>query len=371
MNWQEVKSNYPAACDHVYLNTAACGLISSNTKNAVNSHFQYYLELGSNARDKWISQVEDTRSKAALLAGVAKENLLFVANYTAAMNQIAAMWQHRYKKVLMLEGDFPSVVLPWKIHKYTCHFFKASEGEKISLKTIESYLHKVKPDILAISHVQYNTGFRIDLSELAALCKKYGTIFLVDATQSYGAFPIEAKKNDVDVLISSVYKWTTAGFGLGICYINPELMENCYPNIAGNSSNGQELFPKIDSEVALKQAAFEIGHTNFPGIVSLNTALTDLFSIGIENIASRIVTLNQFLTSQLKEINETYLVTDFSEMNASGIISLKLPINLEKRLFDLKVITSYRNKGLRVSFHLYNDEKDLTTFTHLLQELSA
>ena len=368
MNWAEIISNYPAARNNVYLNTAACGLISKNTQQAMNKHFQNYLESGAGARASWVREKAETRSKAASLLNVEPENLLFVANYTTGMNQVAAMWQNKYKKILLLDGDYPSVILPWKVHKYDCHFFTAGEDEIISTEEIESKIKEVKPDVLAISHVQFNTGFRIDLDEVSAICKKYGVVFLVDATQSFGAFPIDVKKSGIDVLITSVYKWTTAGFGLGIAYIKPELLENCHPFIAANNSNGQAITPNNEASIELKQAAFETGHTNHPGLAALNSALTDLINIGVENISERILSLNALICMGIKEINSDLLVSDFTEKHSSGILSVTTSPEVEQMLLEKNIVTSFRNKGLRISIHFYNNESDIES---VLRELKT
>ncbi|UZR94141.1 aminotransferase class V-fold PLP-dependent enzyme [Chondrinema litorale] len=367
MNWAEILSNYPAAKNNVYLNTAACGLISKNTQQAMNQHFQHYVEFGAGARPSWVKEKAETRSKAASLLNVEPENLLFVANYTTGMNQVAAMWQNKYKKILLLDGDYPSVILPWKVHKYECQFFTAGKDEIISIEEIEKQIKETKPDVLAISHVQFNTGFRLDLDSVAAICKKYGVVFLVDATQSFGAFPIDVKKIGIDVLITSVYKWTTAGFGLGIAYIKPELLENCHPLIAGNNSNGQAITPSNEASIELKQAAFETGHTNHPGLAALNSALTDLINIGVEHISERILSLNALFCKGIKEINSDLLVSNFSESQSSGILSIQTTPEIEQFLLEKNIVTSFRNKGLRISIHFYNSESDIETIIEALK----
>ena len=367
MNWAEIKSNYPAANKSIYLNTAACGLISSKTQQSMNDHFTHYMELGGKVRNSWVEEKADTRKKAAKLMDVEAENLLFVANYTTGMNQVAAMWQNKFNKILLFEEDYPSVILPWKVHEYNCHFFNSDDKEAITVEEIEKQIETLKPDVLAISHVQFNTGFRIDLQQIAAICKKHGVVFLVDATQSFGAFPIDVNKNEIDVLITSVYKWTTAGFGLGVCYIKPELYEDCHPYFAGNNSNGQAISPEIDTSTEIKQAAFETGHTNHPGIAALNCALTDLLNIGVKNIADRILELNKAFCEGIKAIDPKLLVSDFLPENSSGIVSIKTDPKLENMLLENNVVTSYRNKGLRISLHFYNDTNDIMNLLDYLK----
>jgi len=371
MNWDKIREDYPAACNQVYLNTASCGLISTQTANAQQQHFEHYLQKGGNAYSNWVELVEDTRKKAASLINVPANELLFIPNYTAGMNQVASMWQHKFKKVLLFEEDYPSVVLPWQVNGYDCHYFQSVENDIISTQIIEDHLKKVEPDILAISHVQFSSGFRIDLKKVAELCKKYGAYFLVDATQSFGAFPIDVQAQGIDVFLTSVYKWTTAGYGLGICYISPELFNGCHPFMAGNNARGQAIINEAASDLTNKKAAFETGHTNYPAMSALHSALTSIAVLGIQPISQRIKHLMDFLIGQLEAIIEETPVFHFSEQQRSGILSLNIPHQIQVALEKEKIITSFRTKGLRISAHFYNSEKDIKTLVASLSSLLA
>ncbi len=369
MNWDNLREDYPAACNQVYLNTASCGLISIQTANAQQQHFEQYLQKGGNAYLNWVELVEDTRKKAASLINVPQNELLFIPNYTAGMNQVASMWQHKFKKILLFNEDYPSVVLPWQVHGYECHYFQSIGNDIISTQVIEDHLKKVNPDILAISHVQFSSGFRLDLKEIADLCKQYGTYFLVDATQSFGAFPLDVQAQGIDVFLTSVYKWTTAGYGLGICYISPELFEGCHPLIAGNNARGQAIINEVASDLTNKKAAFETGHTNYPAMNALNSALTSLSVLGIEQISQRISHLLDYLVKHLQDFIEETSIFHFPKQHRSGILSLNIPQQIHSKLEEERIITSYRTKGLRISTHFYNSEKDIKTIAASLSKL--
>ena len=253
---------------------------------------------------------------------------------------------------------------------YQCHYFEAEEQDIISLNILENHLKKLKPHLLSISHVQFSTGFKIDLEQVASLCKQYGTKLILDATQSFGAYPIDVLKQGIDVFVSSVYKWTTAGFGLGICYINPTLFEDCHPFLAGNNAVGQAIINQEKSALENKKAAFETGHTNFPAMVTLNSALKELTQIGIANIAERIDVLVDDLLTSLSTYLSDAAVLKFPKKNRSGIFSIDVKEALVHQLSSKKIITSYRNKGLRVSVHFYNNKKDVDAFNNALKVLA-
>jgi len=69
--------------------------------------------------------------------------------------------------------------------------------------------------VLVTSFVQFATGFRQDLAALGRLCRERNLLFVVDATQGMGVFPIDVVNCGIDFLVFSVYKWAQAGYGVG------------------------------------------------------------------------------------------------------------------------------------------------------------
>ena len=78
--------------------------------------------------------------------------------------------------------------------------------------------------ILVASYVQFATGFRQDLVSTGRLCRDRKLIFVVDATQGMGVFPIDVVASGIDFLVFSGYKWAQAGYGVGGLYIAPEFL---------------------------------------------------------------------------------------------------------------------------------------------------
>jgi cysteine desulfurase / selenocysteine lyase len=58
------------------------------------------------------------------------------------------------------------------------------------------------------------------LEELGNFCKENNLIFVVNATQALGIFPVDVKKCNIDFLVFTGLKWATAGYGIGGLYVN-------------------------------------------------------------------------------------------------------------------------------------------------------
>src|SRR2546423_9690541 len=76
---------------------------------------------------------------------------------------------------------------------------------------------------IVVSYVQYSTGYRFVLRELADLAHEHGALLAVDATQAAGMAPIDVARDDVDVVVAGGYKWLCAPFGAAICWLRPQL----------------------------------------------------------------------------------------------------------------------------------------------------
>ena len=50
--------------------------------------------------------------------------------------------------------------------------------------------------MLAISYVQYLSGYRVNLESIGEICARHGCLFFVDAIQGLGAFPIDVQRGE-------------------------------------------------------------------------------------------------------------------------------------------------------------------------------
>jgi cysteine desulfurase / selenocysteine lyase len=55
---------------------------------------------------------------------------------------------------------------------------------------------------------------------LGNFCMENNLIFVVNATQALGIFPVDVKKCNIDFLVFTGLKWATAGYGIGGLYVN-------------------------------------------------------------------------------------------------------------------------------------------------------
>src|SRR5947199_310219 len=101
-----------------------------------------------------------------------------------------------------------------------------------SLRYLSRYLRKAQNFInqrtktIVISHVQYSTGWRQDLTELGELTSKKGLYLVVNPTQSLGALYFNVRDFNIDFMASNGHKWILSSFGIGAIYLKKEYLED-------------------------------------------------------------------------------------------------------------------------------------------------
>lgn len=346
-----------------YLNTAACGLVDEQARIAGND-FTAALAQNSSARSEEWRHPESARIRSTIAAFLHTQpgNIAIVPNFSWALNAIVHSLDKR-SRVMLYKNDYPSVLEPFRINGFDIKWIDAENGFNLPIDEIKKAIRAKEIDVLALSHVQYNSGFKIDIKEIAALCRQYEVLFIVDATQSMGCLNLDMSALDIDILIASNYKWMNAGFGTGILYISDKFLANHKPAINGNNglmmvATGWSYNPVI--------LCYEPGHPNIYGQLVLEAAINQKMQMGMANIEARNMKLVNLLLSQLKDIPVT-LVGPYTTADRTSIVLLKDENNLSGWLKDNNIVVTNRAGMVRISMHYYNTEEDIARLTDVLK----
>ncbi len=367
VNWDDVRKRFPAVTKSVYLNTASGSPLSDFARQEAVEFYDDVLMNGDSNFRKWLERTEKIRGKIAKLIGADKSEIAFIPNTSFGMNIVAEMLIDR-GDVITMEDEFPSSTIPFLNKGFRLNFVKPYKGT-YSTENIGGHITK-DTKILVTSHVQYSTGFKQDLVELGKFCKRNGLIYVVNATQSIGAMPIDVKKAGIDFLVFSSVKWLLTGDAIGAIYISKKAQTRKWP-VAGWLSV-KHPFRMDNKKVDFKNNAsiLEIGGQCFPSIFVLGKAVDFISEIGMENVQKRIYELNDYLMEKLSALN-LKIVTPFDRKYRSGITVIKVENaeDIVKKLSGKNIIISARKDGLRISVHIYNNEKDIDKFTAELEKI--
>ena len=359
-----LRAKYPALQAFTYLNTASCGILSQDTAEVAQQFYEDFLQRGGVPRAGWYDEMPSLRQEVAQWLGAQEGEVTFLPNFSIASNYVAQALSS-YQHVLLLDDDYSSLTMPWLLHNYVVSYFSADSNGFFDLDRIEQKVKEDNIKVLAISHVQYTTGFCVDLITLGQRCRDWGVLLVVDATQSLGVMPIDLQTMPVDILIGSGYKWMTAGFGNAVLYIRHNPQNSI--QIAAVGNNSFDGFPRITSkqDIHFSGRTLEVGHYDFSSFFAMRQAVRELTGLGKEVIARRVQELTHYLYHNLP--SQVQVVSDYPKVNRSGITVIEGDVELEKNLLERGIVTSARSRGLRISLHFYNNEADID---HLCEALA-
>ncbi len=367
MDWGRVRARFPAAAACVYLNTAGGGPLSDAAFAAAEDYYRAVHGDGDRGWPDWQRRVENVRRQVAEFLHASATDIAFVGNASAALNGAAMLAPPG--EVLTSASEFPSVTLPWIARGRTVRYLESAKDGALTVKAIEAAMSE-DTRVLALSHVQYASGARLDLEAIGALCRARGIMFVCDATQSFAAFPIDVSRIQPDVLVFSGYKWACAGYGVAGMYVAPRLRGWKAPPLAGWRSAESPYDLECRTPVFSGDArAFELGHPPVPGVFALGGALEVTASVGIERIASRIHDLVDRLHAGL-DARGLAIVSPRQRDSRSGITMVRMdaPERMRAHLQQRQIFISIRDGKLRVSLHLFNDETDIERLLAALDE---
>ncbi len=230
---------------------------------------------------------------------------------------------------------------------------------------------------MAISFVQFSTGYRADLARLGAACRRHGALLVVDAIQGLGAVPLDVRAAGVDVLASGGQKWLCSPWGTGFVYVRRDLVRSLERPLPGwlAFEASQDFTRLLDYRYTLVEDArrFEAGTPGFQDFVGFVESVSLIRELGVERVWSRIREVQAPLRRWAAETDGVEIAGDPSPEHASGIVCVRLP-GLDEAFQELGrsgVTTVMREGSIRFSPHFYNGVGDMERVVAILDGVVA
>jgi selenocysteine lyase/cysteine desulfurase len=374
------REDFPVLERLTYLNTASAGLVPACVVDPAHE-FERQLALAGTTgmdEDTEVAVLEDAREGAARLLGADPATVAIGTSFTEALCQVA--WWLRPgpgRNVVSTDADFPSVTYPW-------HRIAEETGCEVRLVGVLDDpagfgIQKVAGQVdratavICISHVQYLTGHRLDLAELADLAHRNGALLIVDATQSAGQVPIDVTAAGADVLIAGSYKWLCSTFGAAICYLSPALLETFRPPFVGWRSTEHPY--SLDARwlpLAATARRMEYSTMSYAAAIALGRAIGYLRDLSLDEVAAHNAQLATQLTDGLTE-RGARLLSPRDAGQRAGTVTARFPGHdgeaVAAELTRRGVIVSPRVGSTRFSMHFYNSGDDVERALAALDEV--
>src|SRR5256714_4231849 len=368
IDWDAIRDQFPVSKRFAYLSSAAAGPVSVAAFEAASDYYRKMSDDGDVHWNRWLAEREVIRARIAQFINAEADEIAFTTNTSAGMNVIVDALEDR-GEVISSALEFPVTTLPWMHRRIPVHLVEPFGGE-MRLEDIRAAMTH-RTGVIALSHVQFSNGFRSDLNKVGKI--KSDHVFVVNASQSAGAFAIDVKQMGIDALCATGHKWMLAGYGSGFVYLSRDLLQRSHSRSLGWLSvenpfamRNDELRPRHDAA-----ARVELGCPHFAGIFALGAAVNLMNEIGIQNIQERALNLNRLLTSRLVENGWRVLSPLGNEemRSAETLIEIGKPKETVRALFRRGVVVTEKPEGIRVATHFFNHEEEIERLIAALNEL--
>jgi selenocysteine lyase/cysteine desulfurase len=321
-------------------------------------------------------EAERVRELAARLLGARDpREVAFVENTSTGLSLVAEGIDWRPgDNVVSAALEFPSNVYPWLRLAEQGVEYRLAEERDGRIDTAELLaLIDDRTRAVALSWVQYASGFRSDLRRIGAACRERGVLFVVDAIQGLGGLALDVERDLVDVAAAAGHKWLLGPEGTGLLYVSDRVVESLRPPRSGWRSM-RDLYEWTRFDITWNEGAkrFESGTLNVYGIAALGGSLDLLLEVGPEVVERRVLTLAERAARVFVECGLT-LVSSRRPGEASGIVTAIPPRGdanlLTMQLAERGIILAQRAGRLRASPHFYNTDEEMDRLQAALREL--
>lgn len=331
--------------------------------------------------------IYDTREKLCRMFGAEDpRQIVFTANSTESLNIAIKGILNPGDHVIATMLEHNSVLRPlYEMEKKGVRLtiVKSNPEGTLDLADIEN---AIAPDtkMIVCTNGSNLTGNYIDPEPIGTLAREKGIVFVVDASQTAGVFPIDVQKMKIDVLCFTGHKGMLGPQGTGGMYVRKGL--SVRPLLSGGS--GVQTYSK--THPTEMPTALEAGTLNGHGIAGLHAAVEYLEKTGVDTIRAREQDLMWRFYEGVKEIPGVKVYGDFSTKNRCAIVTLNIGDYDSSEVSD-ELLTEYgistRSGGhcaplmhealgtveqgaVRFSFSHYNTEEEVDTAIRAIRELA-
>ena len=370
----EIRALFPISERLVYLNHAAVSPLPTTTIAATEAQLRDVLENGSLNFRSWLSVKEQARQLLASLLGARPEQVAFMRNTSDSLSTVAngLAWRPG-DNIVTFRREFPSNIYPW---------LRLREAQGVEVRMCEERDGRVDEDelcslvdqrtkVIAISQVQFASGFRANISRLAEVAKRNDALLVVDVIQGLGVAPTNVEREGIDVAAGAGHKWLLAPEGVGYLYLSDRARDRIEPTLVGwVSVENPDEYDNFDQPWNRGTLAWETGTGSNALIHGLKASLDLLTATGPDRIAIYLEELTDYLCAQLERAKYE-LVSSRAPGEKSQIVCIKhrhglTAMQLYHRLAQEKIVTAPRGDRLRIAPHFYNTAIDIDQLIHAL-----
>ena len=375
----------------IYMDNAATTLHKPDAvKAAVLAAFETMGNAGRGASEPALDAsrvIYGTREKLARFFNAeSASRIVFTANSTESLNIAIKGLFCPGDHVITTVLEHNSVLRPLyecREHGVELSILGCDEKGNISYDEMESAV-KDHTKAIVCTHASNLTGNMIDLKKAGEIAREHGLIFVVDASQTAGVWPVDVQNTGIDVLCFTGHKGLMGPQGTGGMYVRTGV--EIRPRLSGGS--GIDTYnPHHPSQMP---TALEAGTLNGHGIAGLGAAVSFLEETGLDVIREKEQSLMRRLYEGISCIPGVKVYGDFDTRERAAIVSFNIgdydssevsdELNVEYGIVTRpgahcaplmhKALGTVEQGAVRFSFSYYNTEEEVDAAIRAVRELA-
>ena len=288
------------------------------------------------------------------------------------------------QNIVVAGGQFPSNVYVWRrLAERTGCVVRTVDAPESLADRAQAWSNRLldaidgATGVVALGTIDWSDGTPFELEAIGERARAVGAAFVLDAIQSVGAAPFDLQRVQPDALVCGGYKWLLGPMGIGLAYLGSrfeggEPLEETWLGRVGSRDFTQ--LDQLSDDYEQGAIRYDMGgRAQFMLLPMLNAALQQLLVWQPRRIQEYCARLAISLVTAARDLGfETTTELDrsnhlFALRPPPGIDPARLRAGLAER----NVFVSLRAGGLRISPHVYNDERDVVRLIEGLRDLTA
>lgn len=383
-----IQKEYGFMGDTIFLNVSQVIVPPKRVQDAYRRFMDDYVaNFGIDIVPRAWDIVNNARPKLQKLINARDPHeIAFVKNTAEGISILAnGIKYNEGDNIVIADQEHQSILFPW---------IAAHERYGVKLKVVKSIDREVDVDgliaaidehtrVLAVSAVQFSTGFRANLKKLGDACSEKGVIFCVDGIQALGRLKIDVQDCHIDYMAAGGNKGLLATLGAGFVYCSDRIVKDIIPCYAGYQSTVSHVSPpsittEFDSLEWYPHARrFESGNLSYNCIEAISNGVDLVLELGIENIEEHIKILEKHLRNLISDL-KLHVVQAKDEENWGGVVCVYYPAEREsdvvRILEEHKIVCTMRGGYIRFGLEFYNTIEQMEIVSkalHIIDKLEA
>ncbi|HEY1353759.1 MAG TPA: aminotransferase class V-fold PLP-dependent enzyme [Ktedonobacteraceae bacterium] len=373
-----VRQELPATTSRSYLNTGTFGPLPACAARAMQQHMQRDLQegrLGQASFDETSKVYNAVRQSVARLLCAYEDEIALTDNTGEGLNIICYGLDWRAgDEIITTNHEHFSMLAPlYQLRaRYGVVLRMADLGPEAGRPVLQAVTEQITPRtrLIALSHVTWTTGARLDISEIGTMGRKRGIPVLIDGAQSAGAIPLNVHTLGVDFYAMPGQKWLCGPDGTGTLYASRQALNYVTATYVGYWSTVDTH--GADWKLQENARRFEVGGRQTAAIAAQAETLRWLEeTVGHSWLFARITELNAHAAHILQTVPGLRLLTPHP--GESGLLTFTLDRGTPEEIVmylreqhNIYIRTISEMQAMRVSTGFYNTEEEIEALARAL-----